>query len=52
MFGERERNERIERENNAKKSLMDFLRFVGNDTIITHNARFDINFINFYYYIY
>ncbi len=35
-----------ERENNAKKSLMDFLRFVGNDTIITHNARFDISFIN------
>lgn len=35
-----------ERKDNARKSLQDFLRFVGNSTIITHNARFDINFIN------
>lgn len=35
-----------ERYDNAKASLKDFLRFVGNDTIITHNARFDIKFIN------
>ncbi len=35
-----------ERVNNEKEALKDFLRFVGDSTIITHNARFDITFIN------
>ena len=35
-----------ERNSNAKNSLRDFLRFVNNSPIITHNAPFDIKFIN------
>ena len=34
------------RKDNIKKSLKTFLDFVGDDMIITHNANFDMKFIN------
>ena len=35
-----------ERINNAKNSMKDFIRFVGDSMIISHNSRFDLMFIN------
>ena len=35
-----------ERINNAKNSMKDFIRFLGDSMIISHNSRFDLMFIN------
>ena len=42
-------NEMVANEDSIEEVLPRFRKFIGNNTIIAHNAKFDIKFLNYYF---
>lgn len=41
-------NDMVENEDSIEEVLPRFRKYIGNKTIIAHNAKFDVNFLNYY----
>jgi DNA polymerase-3 subunit alpha (Gram-positive type) len=41
-------DEMVEREGTIEEILPGFLQFIGQDTLVAHNAKFDMGFVNFW----